>query len=86
MRSPLFGGSVPTSSSSISGSPGRGGVELLKAIRSAAPALRVIMMMNTPLVAAPYEKLCVDAGAAMLVDKTHDFLRLQAILGGLAVE
>src|SRR5690242_11353074 len=66
--------------------PGTRGVELLKAVRSAAPALRVIMMMNTPLVVAPYEKLCIDAAAAFLVDKTHDFPRLQAILGGFAAE
>ena len=64
--------------------PGTRGVELLRSIRAAAPQARVIMMMASPLVLAPYEKLCIDAGAAFLIDKTRDFAKLQAILAGLA--
>ena len=58
------------------------GLEVLRAVRPAAPEIAFVVFSNNS--AAPYRKRYLDAGAACFLDKTAEFGRLaQAVAGAV---
>jgi DNA-binding NarL/FixJ family response regulator len=60
---------------------GSSGLDVLRSLHDAHPALTVIILTNyaTP----EYRKRCLEAGARFFLDKTHEFESLPGILGQL---
>jgi len=54
------------------------GLEVLKAVRSASPALHVAVLTN--YATDQHRRACVDAGAEYFLDKSSDFPRIREIV------
>lgn len=60
--------------------PSGSGLQVLRAVRSRLPHMRVIVMTN--FAAEPYRKAAMAAGAEVFLDKSADFGRVRDILSG----
>jgi DNA-binding NarL/FixJ family response regulator len=58
--------------------PSGSGLQVLRALRSKLPNMRVIVMTN--FAAEPYRKAAMAAGAEVFLDKSADFERVRDIL------
>jgi len=58
------------------------GLEVLKAVRPASPALHVAVLTN--YATDQHRRACLDAGAEFFLDKSSDFPRIREIVQGWA--
>lgn len=58
------------------------GLDVLKAVRSCAPALHVAVLTN--YATDQHRRACIDAGAEYFLDKSSDFPRIREIVQGWA--
>ncbi len=56
------------------------GLDVLKAVRSSAPALHVAVLTN--YATDQHRRACMDAGAEYFLDKSSDFPRIREIVQG----
>jgi len=56
------------------------GLDVLKAVRSCAPALHVAVLTN--YATDQHRRACMDAGAEYFLDKSSDFPRIREIIQG----
>ena len=56
------------------------GLEVLRAVRPASPALHVAVLTN--YATDQHRRACMDAGAEFFLDKSSDFLRIREIVQG----
>jgi DNA-binding NarL/FixJ family response regulator len=61
--------------------PKGSGLEMLRAVKSARPNTRVIVLTNFAY--PQYRKRCLDAGADFFLDKSTDFQKIPEIFEGL---
>lgn len=57
------------------------GINVLRAIKSSSPDIRVIILSNFPY--PQYRKKCLEAGADFFLDKSLDFSKMPEILRDL---
>lgn len=61
---------------------GRSGIDVLRAVHSAAPEIVFIVLTNH---AEPqYRRVCLEAGAAYFLDKSREFDRVRELVAGIA--
>ncbi|MBL0140650.1 MAG: response regulator transcription factor [Betaproteobacteria bacterium] len=60
--------------------PSGSGLQVLRAVRTRLPHMRVIVMTN--FAAEPYRKAAMAAGAEIFLDKSAEFGRVRGILSG----
>jgi DNA-binding NarL/FixJ family response regulator len=64
--------------------PSGSGLQVLRAVRSRLPRMRVIVMTN--FAAEPYRKAAMAAGAEVFLDKSAEFSRVRDILSAWSGE
>jgi len=64
--------------------PGRNGIEILRKIRVAGHACKVIMLTNHA--DEYYRQLCKDLGADYFLDKSNDFSKVSGIISNIGGE
>jgi len=57
------------------------GINVLRAIKSSSPDIRIIILSNFPY--PQYRKKCLEAGADFFLDKSLDFSKMPEILRDL---